>query len=700
MPFLKELKLYTSSDNVTDEVHILKSISLIEKVVKRLNLNVTYHWKNGMKEMPVYKNSPIKVASYNLTSATVYEEIEEGFQLEVSPINESRYRLLYEEESLGSFTYGEVVQMKHGEIKILKKEEWVNNTEARFFITFYDFALVAEQIYEDLSIDLVDKNVSVIQLSLLEKNPEKAIDILNLMVEFYNADAKKDKYKVSENTLSFVEGKLGNISEELFEIERNIEYYKRRNEISSTSEKDLEIFLQESSKYTASQSEIEIELNTLSSLTQSLNSNDRFQLIPSNLSIGNATLQQLIVPYNDLILKRQKLLETATFTNPRVKSINQQLLSTGNTIKGTIDNYEKDLERKKIRVASLNQELKSKIRRVPSQERGLLEMKRKQAVKENLYLHLLEKKEEMEISLAAAIPSARIIDKPRVNSKPVSPNIPLILFGGLVGGFFFPFFFVFVKELMQDSISTEQEVKAISKVPIIGSIYNSQSKESIVIKFNSHTPIAEKFRLLRTNLLLSSKGKPLTILVTSNQSGEGKSFVGYNLACSFALTRKKTVFVEMDLRSPSLKEYVPITQIKRGITDFAINQARIEDIIQTDKVNGSLDFISSGSSIQNPNEILTEESIAQLFTYLQSKYDVIIVDSPPIGIVSDAFILNEFATNTLFVVRANYTNKNLIKSINDLIIQGNLKQPSILLNGVRINKAQKNKYTYFEALNN
>lgn len=681
---LKGLKLFGSSENVANEVFILNSFSLMEGVVDQLNLGISYQWKDWIKEIPSYKNFPIVVDSFELSPLVKVSDAfrkEDGLTLQIKRNGADGFELFHDELSIGQFQFGETCTTQLGSFRFSKLQELRADSDSLMYISFKDPDLVAEKYQKDIQINLLDEEASVIELSLNEAAPIKAIEILATLVELYNTAAVEDKNEISENTLRFIEDRLVDIAKDLNNIEGNVEKYKRKNEISSTSEKDLEIILQEVSKYTESQTELEVQLNILESMDAYLGTAGQFDLIPANLSVSNIALQNLITPYNELVMKRQQLLETATNSNPLVQSCEHQLVSLRTSILHTVSNVKQDLKKKLRSVASVNIELSNKVKHVPTQERGLLEIKRQQLIKENLYIYLLKKKEETALTLAATTSNARVIDIPRVTREPIKPKNTLVYLGSLLVGLFVPFFLILGKDILQDSIQNEQDIKAITNVPIIGTICTGKKKENIVVKNNTKTAIAERFRLVRTNLQFAKKKGPQTILITSSISGEGKSFVAHNLARSFALTKKKTILVELDLRKPKMREYIGNPRKTIGVTDFIIGNNSLNEVIQNVPDEPYLDYILCGSIPFNPNELLSEPIVKDLFKQLQQEYEVVIIDTPPIGLVSDAFILNDFITNSIYLVRANITKKHILANANEMLQKDRLKNITILLNG-------------------
>lgn len=687
---LKGLNLFGASENVLNEIHIISSVNLMEQVVAKLNLEVDYFWKEGYKITPTYHEFPVRLTSYELAPAILNSDayrLRSGWKMECKYLGENRFELLHDEQSIGEYNFDVPFTTPFGKFEITKVHPIDISSEAMLFISIQDPSGVAEGYVKEMRVNLVEEEASIIELSMKEEVPQKAKEILGTLVEIYNQAAIEDKNKVSENTLNFVEERLGGISQELASVERKVERYKRKNSISSTSEKDIEIILMEVSKFTESQTGLEVQLDIIQAMESNFNHKGGFELIPANLSVSSAVLKDMISPYNQLVLKRQQLLETATSTNPLVKTTEQQLISMRNTIQHTIKNITQDIQNELSSIGSLNKGLMNKIKKIPTQERGLLEIKRQQLVKENLYIFLLKKKEETALTLAASTSNARVIDTPRISRKPVSPRKALVLLGSLLGGMFLPFLFVAGKDILKDSIENEEDIKAITDTPIIGNITKSKSNEPIVIKENSRTSTAEHFRLIRTNLQMTKKKGTQTVLVTSSISGEGKTFVAMNLAMSFAITRQKTILIGMDLRKPEMQKYINEPSNSKGVTDYILGNASIEEITQQHTLNPKLNYITCGTVPFNPNELLSEPIVADLFAQLQKEYDVIIIDTPPIGIVSDALLLTEFTTNTLYIVRAKVTKQQMLFKANELLKKRRLRNPCILLNGTNKTKS-------------
>jgi len=687
---LKDLNLFGASENVANEVQIINSFSIMEQVVEELNLAVLYGYKYWIKPIPSYQSFPILVDTFALSPyALASEEYNSpgGINLEIRPIDYQRFRLLNGEDYVGIYKFEELVNNKFGTFKFLAKPPINFVSDSSMHISFITPELVIRDYLENLKIDLTNIEATIIQLKLKEALPQKGVDILNKLIEIYNTQTIAHKNKISRNSLKFIDERLDAITKDLTIVEGNIEQFKRRNEITSTASSDLEIMFKEMSKYMEEQTNLEVQLSILKSMDSFLSNPNEFELIPANLSVANTALTTSVEAYNKLVLTRHKLLETAQPSNPLILSSEQQLRSLMAIIRTTVSNIEKDFRKKLSSVRGVNRDLTGRLRIAPTKERGLLEIKRQQVVKEKLYLFLLQKREETALSLVATTANSRTVDIPRFEMKPIAPRRTLVYLGGLLAGLFFPFMLIVGKDIFQTSIQKEEDIKVLTNVSIIGAINKVKRNIYIAVARNSRTAIAERFRLLRTNLqFLGKKNRQQTILVTSSVSGEGKTFVSVNLALSFALTNQKTILLGMDLRKPKMKEYLGVKQHKEGIAAFLAGRAELTDIIHQFKDEPNLDYIACGTPPMNPHELLLEDTVSSFFAQLKQKYDIIIIDTAPVGLVSDAILLKEHVTETIYVVRANVTQRNMLENANNLFLQKKLQNCSILFNGVNMNR--------------
>ncbi len=687
---LKDLNLFGASENVSNEIQIISSFSLMEQVVNDLNLNVQFEYQTWLKTIPAYNNFPILLDTFSLSpyalSSTDYL-LNGGLKLQIKPIDYEQFELLNKDDNLGVYPFGSLINTQLGSFKFLIQPPFNFKSDSTLHVSISDSELVTEAYSEKLNTALVDLESTIVELSLADEIPQRGLAVLNQLIDIYNGNTIIDKSKITQNSIKFIKERLVEITKELKTVEGNVESYKRKHEITSEAASDLGIAMQEMSKYTEEENKLAVELSILESMGTFLKDSKEFELIPANLSIANITLTSSIERYNQLILLRQKMLETATTANPQLISLEQQLKSSSSVIKATINNLKRNFQTKLKSVESLNQDLSGRLAKVPTQERGLLEIKRQQVVKQNLYLFLLQKKEETALSLIATSANSKVVDAPRFEKRVIYPKKALIYLGGLLGGLFLPFVFVVGKNIFQTTITTEENIMALTNAPIIGTISLIKKKVIIAVKKNSRSAIGERFRLVRTNLqFLNKKKQQQTMLVTSSISGEGKTFIAINLALSFAIAKQKTIVLGMDLRKPKLKEYLGHPKGDLGISEILTGAATLESAIHTYPDEPNLHYITSGEIPFNPHELLLERTVNQLFIQLKERYDVIIIDAPPVGLVSDAILIGDYTTDTIYVVRAGLTQQRMLEDANKLFLQKKLKNCSILFNGINMKR--------------
>lgn len=680
MAMMESLGFTGVSRVVEDEIQVISSKKLIKQAIDSLGMQTSYYEKRGLKYIDKYGNTPIKLnlsKSFleNLISPIRITLIENNGRYKVefryNNYNVEKFKLKNIQEpfvtSLGTFSFSAT--------SLPKKD-----TKYRIIVSPMNTLV---EIYSNkLNVASVNKQSNVIKISIVETNKNKAKDFLNKIVTLYNLDAIDDKNLIARNTAAFINDRLSIITKELFDVESNVENYKRANKLTDlTSEANL--YLETAGDYEKKLTEIETQYNMIQAVESYIrNPRNSVSLIPANIITDDPTLAKSIQEYNTAILERMRLSQTANEKNPALVLADQQInalrsnvLASVNSVKSGIQIAKKNLMRKEY-------QFNSKITSVPTQERQYLEIKRQQEIKQNLYLFLSQKREENALSLASTAPAARTIDKAYASLTPVAPKKMIIYLVALICGLLIPFLFIYIKDLINNKIEDSKELQRLIKAPYLGNICISHESERLVVREGRTTPIVEMFRLIRTNLqfLIGNKKSPV-ILITSSVSGEGKSFTSMNLAMTFALMQKRVILVGLDIRSPSLGDYLHLSK-ENGVTIFLTDEnISEEDIIIKSPVYEYLDVIPAGPVPPNPSELLMSHRLDELFERLKSRYDYIIVDTAPIGIVSDTYLLNRIADNFIFVTRQKYTPKEATELINEVYHENRLKGIGVVLNG-------------------
>ncbi len=683
---LGELGISPVSRNVQNEIQILKSRTLMQEVIQRLKAYVIYELEGRIVSGEQYLDSPVLLDTFVLNPKAG------NFNIELQRIDNRRLAVMKGDEVVKELAYGDTLQNDRGMFvfKAHPESRWSDN---RVIIRFRDPETIAQSYANRLNAKIIAEWSSVVELSLKDPVPQKAADIINTLIEVYNEAAVKDKNRSAESTYQFINERLRLLTAELSEAEGEVEQFKTRNVIPSDINANVGTYLSEFNANDNELSRLRLQESILNNLENSLASDlNSYELLPLNAVVDNNELLGQINQYNRLIQERKRQLLSLRETHPRILQINDEIASSKIVILATVRDARSNLQRIVRQLQEKNRQLQVKLRNIPSIERDLLEITRQKNIKENLYLFLLQKREETAISMSVAVSNARILDAAKPSGGPIEPKSNLYYTIALVLGLGLPLGFVVASDLLNDTVQTSEDIKNTVQLPLLGTIGLSNKETNIVVRLGSRSAIAEMFRMLRTNLqfLLGGQATPPVILVTSGASGEGKTFVTVNLAMSMAISGKKTVIVSLDLRKPKVGRYLEQTETDRGITNFFIGEAQIEDIIRPSSQHDLLYFVPSGPIPPNPAELILQDRTVQLFDYLRSHFDFILIDSPPVGVVSDALLLNEFLTGTLFIVRYGQTKKGMLRFAEDLGRDKKLRNLSLVFNGVKA----RGKYGY------
>ncbi len=684
--------ILTFGDNSLDnQIVTLKSKRLVEKVVKELKHNISYYIEGNIITTEAYKNSPIKIqfispdSLVHTTSRTLF----------VTPTSDTSFILRdgdsrYEEKhNIGDII--ELEALKFSIIPVAKKGVKKFKHSGTVQINLNPVVQTASDYISRLEIAPKGKAADILSLSIIDAESAKSQDLLNNLMFHFNSDGVADKRQVALSTTEFIQDRLGIITSELDSVEGGMANFKKENKFKDVAS-GAQGFLSQSTQAEQQVFDIETQLMIIKSVEDLLNSREKYELLPSNIGIDGG-ISGFISTYNSLVLERNAYLRNSTPQNPVVQQITSSIDSLKENLQDNINSKKRSLNIQLKELNQLDRSAQSKFSTFPGMEKGMRGIERQQQIKEQLYLFLLQRREEAAIAFAVTGPVAKVIDPAYTLSSPVDPKPWLIMVGGLIIGLLLPILILLVKFMLDTKVHHKGDLAPLLKnIPFLGEIPKINEGLEETIQLNDRSPLAESFRILRTNLAYLLKPKINNqgeiIYVTSTIKGEGKTFVSYNLARTLGTTNKKVIIIGADIRNPKLHRYIDAPMESKGLSDFLYNYELTHDNIIIESLDNEVkvDLILSGSIPPNPAELFMSDRMKNLLEELSIKYDFVIVDTAPTMIVTDTLLISPLADTTLYVTRAGYTEKKLLEFPKELKHQGKLKGLAIILNDVDYSK--------------
>lgn len=679
-------------NNVDNEIEILRSRTLTENTIKALNLDVSYFSEGRIKSFEIYKKSPIKVFFIQPSDKNEVESM----LFTVNILSNTTYSIKTEEEGvLGEYKFGETITNQLGSFVITKNEDSPSAEENKssVIVLVSTVKKVTERYRRSLNVETLSKLTSVISISITDLNKEKAEDFLDTLIALYNEDAIADRKFISEKTSEFINERLKIISEELGVVENEAEEFKKQYRITDIPTQ-ASLYLQNTSEFEKKIIDTEIKISIINTIIDSFNEKESLSdVIPIDILPSETNASGLISELNKFILQREKIAINAGPDNSVLRDIDSQISALKASLKESLLRTKANLEIGLKDIKGQRSFLVGEISKVPTLEKESRVIARQQGIKEALYLFLLQKREETEISMAAIAPNAKVIDAAVASDIPVSPKKNIIYLAALILGLLVPFVIIYILDLLDTKIKRSDIDKFLTAIPFIGDVPRSESEKDI-IKANSRTSTAEALRIVRTNIefILSQvkRDESQVIFVTSTLPKEGKTFISTNLAGTFALSGKKTLLVGMDIRNPKLGEYLKLPTI--GLTNYlSSDNIPLESIIT--KINDFKEFyaMSPGVIPPNPAELLMSSKVPEMFAQLKEQFDYIIVDTAPVSLVTDTLLIAQHADAFVYVVREYYLDRNLLHIPQRLHKEKKLPNMSILLNDTNSRKSYSNQ---------
>ena len=704
------LGMMTNTEGIDNEMEILKSTALATEAVKQLKLYTVYTLEGRIKDHLLYKNQPVNVdldvahiETLKRPISLVIDKDENG-KLHVT----GTYTYVPEDPDKPSKTYAINRTFDALPARIITSVGIITFTantlspmpdDRNELVTIYPPKMIAGKYSGALTVNQLSKSTSIAGLTLTDEMPQRANDYLKQLVFSYNMQANEDKNEIAMRTEQFINSRLEKINTELGATEGSLEATKRQYKIVNP-EATGALGFTNTDQFTQKLADMDMQIELLRSLQQYMNEpGNKYQTLPSNVGLNDAAASTLINDYNKIVMERNRLLRSANENSPTITPLTAQLDDLSSSIRRAMTQVQRNAQIQRNSILQEYNRYSSMIYSSPEQERVLNQIGRQQEVKSGLYLMLLQKREENSISLAATADKGKLIDDP-VSLGQISPKKSIILLIALVIGLAIPAIVLFLINFFRYKIEGHEDVARLTTLPIIGDVAiaseTAKTKADIVVHENQNNVMEEVFRSIRSNIQFMLKEDQKVIMFTSTTSGEGKTFTAANLAVSFALLGKKVLVMGLDIRKPRLTNLFELKDKNIGITNLLVHDNPThEDIcanILNSGVNRNLDIMPAGPIPPNPAELVSRESLDNIFATLRKEYDYIIVDTAPVGLVTDTLMIARVADLTVYMCRADYTPKSSFEFINSLSAQKKLPQVSIVINGIDMSKK---KYGYY-----
>ena len=689
----------SSSSNIENEIEVLKSRTLAREVVSSLGLFVTYMDEDKFPNKELYRTSPVLVSLTPQEADRLPQTMEIDMLLQPAGAMDVQVKVGKKEYRKHLEKLPAVFPTDEGTVAFFANNDTLSSlrpesvTTERHITAYINrpFA-VAKGYAGSLLITPTSKATSVVTVSLKNSNTQRGKDYIDKLLEMYNINANNDKNEVAQRTGEFIDERIDIISKELGSTERDLENFKRSAGITDLTS-EAQIALTGNAEYEKKRVENQTQINLVMDLKKYLQGSG-YEVLPANVGLQDAGVAGAIDRYNEMVAERKRLLRTSTESNPAIVNLTTSIRAMRSNIQTTLDATLKGLEITKADLIREASRYSRHISDAPTQERHFVSIARQQEIKSGLYLMLLQKREENAIVLAAIANNAKIIDEAQADSTPISPKRMTIYLAALVFGIGIPVGVIYLIGLTKFKIEGRADVEKLTSLPVVGDIPLADEKTGAIAVFeNQNNLMSETFRNVRTNLQFMLENGKNVILVTSTVSGEGKSFISANLAISLSLLGKKVVIVGLDIRKPGLNKVFNLPKKEYGITQFLTNSTvNLMDLVHHSDINKNLYILPGGTVPPNPTELLARDGLEKAVEILRKNFDYVILDTAPVGMVTDTLLIGRVADLSVYVCRADYTRKTEFTLINELAENNKLPNLCIVINGLDL---QKKKYGYY-----
>lgn len=673
-----------TNTNIDGEAVVFKSRLLIGDVIGRLRLEIGYAADDGLKMKEMYTDMPVRI---NFPDSTFSEPA----LFSIIPQSDRRYKIQGlddDPDGVMEYNFGAEVITPIGKMVVnhtsFFNTEWLN---VPVYITCYEHESLVSSLLANLEVERSVKDANLLTLTYLDTEPERADAILNTLVRAYVDESMKDKNQIMQSTALFIDERLQLINEELGNVESDIEEYRKQNR-SADFGIEAKVALENRSRYERDVIDLTGQKDLIELVQQYLHDPLKTEsLLPANTGILSGGLEALFSRYNAAIQEREKLRESGGDESPAVKSVTKEIASLRQVISQSLKNAKGEIDMKLDYAGRMRLLETGRISNIPTQQRYVLSVERQQKIKEELFLYLLNKREENALSSATAESNLHIVD-PAYGAGTAGANSLVILFGALLAGLFMPGMFFYLGPMLDVTVRGRKDLEDNLSIPFLGEIPHNRKKEKMVVNKQKRDGVSEAFRIVRTNMdfILDKQKQSQVLMSTSFNPYSGKSFISYNLAASLALTGKRTILLEMDIRKGSEKD--KDGNVLQGITHYLSGRVTdVDDLIRPYAGFEALDVITSGPIPPNPSELLLGQVLEELIGVLRERYEYIIIDTVPYGMVADAQIISRVADMCIYVIREGLMDRRRLPDVEDLYTNGKLPHMSVLLNDVRYKHA-------------
>lgn len=670
--------------SIEGEAQVFKSRSLMGEVIRRLGLEIGYSTDDGLKMKDMYTDMPVRISFRDSTFSR-------PASFSIIPLSEGRYKIKGlddDPDGVMEYDFGEEVITPIGKMTVSQtsffSKEWLN---VPVLVTCHEHKSLVSSLLGKLEVESSVKDANLLTLTFQDTDPQRADDILNTLVGAYVDETMKDKNKVMQSTAVFIDERLKLINEELGYVESEIEDYRKQSR-SADFEIEAKVALENRSRYEQEMIELTGQNDLLELIQQFLHDPLKNEsLLPANTGILSGEQEALLGRYNTAILEREKLRESGGDESPMIKSLTKEITSLRRVIAQSLKNAKEEIRMKLDYAHQMHMEEAGRISNIPTQQRYVLSVERQQKIKEELFLYLLNKREENALSSATVESNVYVVD-PAYGAGTAGANRMVILFGALLAGLFIPGLFFYLGPILDVTVRGRKDLEDNLTIPFLGEIPHNANKEEMVVSKQKRDGVSEAFRIVRTNMdfILDKEKKTQVLMLTSFNPFSGKSFVSFNLAASLVLAGKRTILLEMDIRKGSVKDKEG--KVLPGITHYLSGKTnRLDELIHPYEGFEGLDVITSGPVPPNASELLLGEPLDDMIAQLKERYDYIVIDTVPYGMVADAQIISRVVDMCIYVIREGLMDRRRLSDIESLYTSGKLPNMSVILNDVRYKHA-------------